>query len=203
MTTTTNFQLEKAKSNPGFNMPQIMGRRLWAPMLTMALMAFPTALVLSWVRAGNVADGAAASTIAAQGHLVTGVMFIGFMAVFAAVSFAIARILGEFRSGGGALQEAVGDDVHTLEMPMTAKVFMASMMMGMMILLISVVLHFLAAAATATTDLVQVEQWAIQLEAGRRVGVALYLFGIALGLGTIVDVLRFQSLRIRQLPEAA
>ena len=43
------------------------------------------------------------------------------------------------------------------------------------------------------------EQWAIWLEGVRRFGTALYLFAIALGLGTIIHVLRFQAIRIREL----
>jgi len=41
------------------------------------------------------------------------------------------------------------------------------------------------------------------LEGFRRFGVGLYLLGIALGLGTIIHLLRFQSIRIRQLPDNA
>jgi hypothetical protein len=59
-------------------------------------------------------------------------MAIGFAAVFAAISFAIARILGAFRKGGGDVQEAAGTEVRTLKMPLTAKLFIAVMAMGMM-----------------------------------------------------------------------
>jgi len=41
------------------------------------------------------------------------------------------------------------------------------------------------------------------LEGLRRFGVALYLFGITFGLGTIITVLRFQARRVRQLPAEA
>jgi len=37
------------------------------------------------------------------------------------------------------------------------------------------------------------------LEGIRRFGTVLYLFAIALGLGTIIHVLRFQAIRIREL----
>ncbi len=37
------------------------------------------------------------------------------------------------------------------------------------------------------------------LEGIRRLGIELYLFGIAFGPGTIIRVLRFQSIRIGQL----
>jgi hypothetical protein len=42
-------------------------------------------------------------------------------------------------------------------------------------------------------------RWTDVLEGFRRFGVALYLFGIAFGLGTIITVLRFQAGRIREL----
>ena len=202
MTTTTELAYEVTETNPGYNRPQKMGNRLWAPMLAMAIMAFPVALVLSWIRAATIADAAGAADIedaARLGHLVAAFGFIGFLGVFSAISFAIARILGRFRSGGGAIQESVGNSVHTLKMPITAKLFMLFMAMGMMTLGVSVVLHFVAAAAVGTWELESVARWAEVLEGFRRFGVAMYLFGIAFGLGTITTVLRFQTIRISQL----
>ncbi len=46
-------------------------------------------------------------------------------------------------------------------------------------------------------------EWAEWLEGFRRLGVALYLFGITFGLGTIITVLRFQTIRIGELPDRA
>ena len=206
MTTTTadGFAVEISDRGLYYNAPQKMGNRLWAPMFLMAVMAFPVALILSFVRASTIADASSAADIedAAQlGHLIAGVGFIGFLAVFAAISFAVARILGRFRKGGGEVQEATGSKVQTLKMPNTAKAFMLSMMMGMMVIAVAVVLHFVAAGNVGTWSLESVERWARVLEGFRRLGVAVYLFGIALGLGTIIHVLRFQSIRIRQLPD--
>ncbi|MEK6720993.1 MAG: hypothetical protein AABZ33_10040 [Chloroflexota bacterium] len=48
--------------------------------------------------------------------------------------------------------------------------------------------------------LASAESSAIQLEAIRRVGVVLYLVSIALGLAAIAEVLRFQAIRLRELP---
>jgi hypothetical protein len=42
-------------------------------------------------------------------------------------------------------------------------------------------------------------RWAVNLEGIRRIGVAMYLFGILLGLTTIIRVLRFQAIRIRKI----
>ena len=66
-------------------------------------------------------------------QLVPGFMFLGFAMIFAGISFAIARILGVFRTGGGLVQEAIGKGIKTPVMPLTAKVFLAGMMMAMMI----------------------------------------------------------------------
>ena len=66
----------------------------------------------------------------------------------------------------------------------------------------AVVAHIIIGAQIAsgdTTALADSEQWAIRLEGIRRFGTALYLFAIALGLGTIIHVLRFQAIRIREL----
>lgn len=187
----------------GENLPQRIGRRLWLPMLLMALMAFPVGVILGAMRADEIATGGEVDTIAALGHLVPGFMFLGFAAVFGAISFAIARILGAFRKGGGEVQEAVGvAEVETLRMPWTAKAFVVGMMMAMMTLVAAVVLHFVAAAAVAggsASTLADSEQWAIWLEGVRRIGVAVYLFSILLGLASIVTVLRFQSVRIGEL----
>jgi len=202
MTTKTEFNYEVTESGPGYNKPQTMGNRLWAPMFAMAIMAFPVALVLSWVRASTIADATGLADFedaARLGHLVAAFGFIGFLAVFAAISFAIARILGRFRKGGGEIQESVGGEVHTLKMPVTAKIFMLFMMMGMMTIGVSVVLHFVAAAGVGTWELESVARWGEVLEGFRRFGVAMYLFGIAFGLGTITRVLRFQTIRVGQL----
>lgn len=206
MTTTTRektrqeFSYEVTPHGPGYNAPQKMGRRLWAPMFAMALMAWPVGLILSWVRAAEIASATPdPTTIARLGQLVPAFMFIGFAGVFSAISFAIARILGAFRRGGGEVQETARRNVQTLHMPVTAKAFMLSMMMGMMAILIPVILHLVVAANVEEWSAETVERWSVVLEGFRRLGVALYLFAIALGLGTIIHVLRFQSVRIRQL----
>ena len=202
MATDTMFTYQVSDHALGRILPQRLGRALWLPMLVMALMAFAVGFVLAIVRADAIASGGAISTIAALNHSVPGFMFLGFAAVFAAISFAIARILGEFRVGGGSVQEAVGGEVHTLTMPRTAKLFVAGMVLAMMTLVAAVVLHFVAAAAIAggsATALGNAETWATQLEGVRRAGIALYLFAITLGLASIVEVLRFQASRMREL----
>ena len=207
MTASRDFDIVSSDRSLGRNLPQRLGRVLWAPMLLMALMGFGAAFVLGIVRANEVADagtGAALAdleTIETLRHVVAGLMFIGFAAVFAAISFAIARILGEFRKGGGDVQEAAGGAVETLKMPATAKLFIGIMVMAMMTILVAVVLHFVFAADIEATEasLADSEERFLVLEAVRRIGVGLYLFSIMLGLGTIIQVLRFQSARIREV----
>lgn len=202
----TNFDVELSDHGLGPNLPQRIGRLLWAPMLLMALMAFPIGLALGIVRANFVTAGDDPSTIAALGHFGPAAMFVGFASVFAAISFAIARILGVLRTGGGQVQETAGRTVQTLRTPVTAIAFIALMAMGMMVILAGVVGHVIVGAAILGGDasaLAQTETWAIWLEAIRRIGVATYLVAIALGLATIIEVLRFQSIRLRELPAEA
>ena len=197
-----DFDVEVSEHNLGLNLPQRVGGRLWLPMLAMAVLGFVAGFGLHVAKASQIASGAEEATIAYLGHFATAVMFIGFASVFAAISFAIARILGEFRSGGGTIQDAAGGQVETIRMPVTAKAFIALMAMGMMIILAGVVGHIVIGSQIAGGDasaLASSEQWSIWLEGVRRFGVAVYLFAIALGLGTIVTVLRFQSTRIREL----
>ncbi len=200
-TTSSDFAIDVSTKGLGYNKPQQMGRRLWAPMWVMSIMAFPAALILGIVRADAIDSGKAETTIAALGHLTTGIMFIGFTAVFTAVSFAIARILGEFRKGGGEVQELVSSEVRTLKMPRTAKIFILGMAMGMMTLLIASIIHLVVAAqvSSGSLSLASAETYAINLEAVRRLGVAVFLVAITFGLATITRVLRFQSIRIREL----
>lgn len=208
MTTSsrTDFDVELSANALGFNLPQRLGRLLWAPMLGMALMAFPLAFILSLVRASLVQQSGDESTIVALGHFGPAVMFVGFASVFAAISFAIARILGTLRHGGGAVQEAAGRAVVTLRMPATANVFIALMVMAMMLLVGAVIAHVAVGALILAGDpaaLSGAEASAIGLEAVRRIGVVLYLVAITLGLASIAQVLRFQAIRLRELPDEA
>lgn len=187
----------------GPNLPQRIGRRLWLPMLAMALMAFPVALVLAFLRAGVVAAGGKETSVAALGQFEVAAMFLGFATVFGAISFAIARILGVLRSGGGAVQEAAASVVHTLRMRLTVKLFLGLMAMAMMALIAAVAAHVVLgviALGADKTTLVSIQSWSEFLEGLRRLAVSTYLLAIALGLATIVQVLHFQTVRIRELP---
>lgn len=202
-TKSSDFPVEVTSQNPGYNRPQKMGRRLWAPMWAMAIMAFPAALIIGAVRANEISTGGSEATVSALHHVQAGVMFIGFAAVFAAISFAIARILGAFRNGGGEVQETVGPDVVSLKMPPTARVFMVGMMMAMLAIVIASIIHFVWAASVSggAATVAEAENAFIALEGVRRIGVAVYLVAITFGLATITKVLRFQAIRVRELAQ--
>lgn len=195
------------------NLGQLLGGLLWLPMWLMAAMAFPIAFILAIVRANLLATASTvqqAATAAALGQYVTAAMFLGFASAFAAIVFAIARILAVLRTGGGQVQHTSGRRVVTLVMPGTAWGMILLMAMGMMALLFTVVLHIFLGVSAQTAVLAgneagiqAVNTAAIWIEGVRRLGVAIYLASIALGLGTIVTALRFQAIRIRELPTAA
>ena len=202
-TARAQFKIETSTRSLGYNLPQRMGRLLWFPMFLMALMFFAAGIVLGIVRANEISDGGAADTIATLQHVQAGVMFLGFASVFAAISFAIARILGQFRAGGGEVQEAAKRTVRTLKMPGTARLFLMLMAVAMMTIVVASILHFVFAADIENTpaSLADAEDRFVVLEGIRRMGTAVFLFGILLGLATIIRVLRFQAVRMRQLPE--
>lgn len=201
MTTATyEFNTQTSTKALDVNVPQRAGRTLWAPAFAMSLMGFAAGMILAIVKATAIADGDAVLA-ASLNNYGTASMFFGFMMVFTGISFAIARILGEFRVGGGRTQEAVGSGVKTLEMPATARAFIGLMAMAMMILMAAVVGHVVVGVQinAEALSLVDAERWGIWLEAARRFAVQLYLFSIALGLATIIYVVRFQSIRIREI----
>ncbi len=199
--TFDEFKVEEFDRAPGLNLPQKLGTRLWLPMWLMALMGFGVGFILAIVRADAIATGAADTTVVSLRHVQAGFMFIGFASVFAAISFAIARILGQFRTGGSSIQEVTGNRVQVLAMPVMAKAFVVGMMMAMMTLVVAVIVHFVVAASVASgsTSLTAGTEAFDVLEGVRRLAVAVYLFSIALGLGTIITVLRFQAAKVRSL----
>ncbi len=200
-----DFKVETSTRSLGYNLPQRMGRLLWFPMFLMALMFFGAGMALGIARANEISDGGAADTIVTLQHVQAGLMFLGFVSVFSAVSFAIARILGQFRAGGGEVQAAAGRTVQTLKMPGTAKVFLMLMLVAMMTIVVASILHFVFAADIENTpaSLADAEDRFVVLEGVRRIGTAIFLFAILLGLATIIRVLRFQAVRMRELPDEA
>jgi len=166
----------------------------------MALMGWTVGIILAAVEAGT--DRGDVNTLQDLGHLIPAFMFIGFLGVFASISFAIARILGAFRKGGSEVQNVAGSPVQTLTMPPTAKAMLGFMMMGMMVMAAGIVVNFIGAGSydgSTAADIIDSASLGALGSGLRRMGVALYLTGIALGLGTIIEVLRFQAIRIREV----
>jgi hypothetical protein len=196
------FHAVESDHSLGYNVPQRVGQRLWLPMFAMALMGWIVGIILAITEAAT--DRNDLDTLQTLGQLIPAFMFIGFLGVFSAITFAVARILGEFRRGGGEVQETAGSTVQTLEMPGTAKAMLGFMMMGMMVMLAGIITNFVGAASFtgAATDITDNASTAIAAAGLRRMGVALYLTGIAFGLGTIIEVLRFQAIRIREVAVA-
>ena len=90
----------------------------------------------------------------------------------------------------------------TLKMPATDKAFIGLMAMEMMLILGGVIGHFIVGGQVGgAMSLEDAEVLGIQLEAVRRLGVSFDLLSLSLGLATIVAMLRFQSLRIRELAD--
>jgi hypothetical protein len=155
-----------------------MARKLYLPMLAMGAMLVPLGLALSIVQSKRTGDQ---ETFVELGAWVQGAQFLGETLILSGIAFLLGTVLASLRAGGGEVQESLGVTVMTI--------------------LVAVVLHFAFAAdidATAAS-LGLAEDRFVVLEAIRRIGVAIYLFSITLGLATIVQVLRFQSVRIREL----
>jgi len=186
----------------GENVPQRVGNKLWLPMFAMAIMGCAVGIVLAIVEAST--SRSEAETIQTLGHLVPAFMFIGFLGVFSAITFAVARILGVLRRGGGEVQEVAHSEVQTLRMPGTAKAMLGFMMMGMMVMGAGIVTNFVGAVSfdgLTAAELADSSAVAAAASGLRRMGVGLYLTGIAFGLGTIIEVLRFQAIRIREVAQ--
>ncbi len=205
---------------PGLTLAQTIGGRLWAPLAVMGIMLVATAFALAITRAQLAVDLSEEFTPVRKanfetlGQLVPGFMFLGFALIFAAISLAIARILGVFRTGGGLVQQGIGKGIKTPVTPPTVTIFMAGMMMAMMILVFAFAGHIYAAVqahgawinATGPTApdaafLGRAETWGTWLEGLRRFAVGLYLASIAFGLATIIKAIGFLTMRMRELTE--
>jgi hypothetical protein len=195
------FVVVSSEATLGRNLPQKLGSALWAPFAGMALLGFGAAIALTVVRAGVVAASPDDVVRLLQlQHLTTAAMFAGFTSAFSAIAFAIARILGVLRADGGRLQADVGSTVLTLRMPGSAKLMLVTMTMGMMAITGAVIVHVaLALGTSGATDLMAAHRSLVALEGVRRVGVALHLVAIVLGLATIRRVITFQTMRLREL----
>lgn len=166
-----------------------MARVLWHPMVVMGLMAVMIGLVLSFIQVGT-EDSRDFIRLSAYTQ---GLQFMGEGLLLSGISFLLGTILASLRSGGGEVQESLGVTVKTLKMPLSAKLFVALMAVGMMISIIQFVLYIVAAEADSPAA------WFAWLGPFRELALGLLLSGIVLALYSIGTVLGFQFSRIREL----
>ena len=147
-----------------------------------------------------------------------GLQLLGVGLILSAITFSLANILGVFRTGGVKIQKAFGKEPQTLTPPITAKLFPMFMMMGLMILIANLIIAVIIGATAwdvyghsvadinaaesgsgLLSDLGTVKAWKMWLEPFKFAGLATILVGISLAVHTILQVIRFQGQRIREL----
>ncbi len=147
-----------------------------------------------------------------------GFQLLGIGFILSAITFSLANILGVFRTGGVQIQQAFGKEPQTLTPPITAKLFPMFMMMGLMILIVNLVIAGIIGAiawdvygnsvaeinaaesgSSLLGDQGTVNTFKAWLEPFKFVGLATILVGISLAVHTILQVIRFQGQRIREL----
>lgn len=171
-----------------------MARAVWLPTLAMGLMALYLGLVLAYVESGSYGlNAAAARSLKAW---VQGIQFLGEGLLLSGIAFLLGTILAALREGGGQVQKSIGAPVKTLNMPLTAKLFIGIMMVGMML----AVAQFLVYAYVATLpDAQAVRTYSAWLGPFREFALGTILVSITLALVTIARVMNFQFSRIREL----
>jgi len=151
-----------------------------------------------------------------------GFQLLGIGLILAAITFSLANILGVFRAGGVRIQQAFGHEAQSLTPPITARLFPMLMMMGLMILIVNLIIsaiigglawdvygHSVAEINAAEPgsglldDLSTVNTYKAWLTPFKFVGIAFILVGISFAVHTILQVIRFQGQRIRELAQTA
>ncbi len=169
-----------------------MARIMWLPMLLMGVMALYGGLILALVAAG-VSDAGLTRSLKAW---VQGLQFLGEGFLLSAISFILGTILAAIRGGGGEVQESLGTTVKTLLMPLTAKIFLGLMMLGLMIELVQFGFYVYVASLNDAASIATYSSW---LGPFREFGLGVLLSGVVLALATIAKALDFQFSRIREL----
>ncbi len=224
---TTAIQSIRTKFGPtvvtpagtGQAMIHKMANWMWLPMIMMGVMAIATAIGLGIAQAQVGSDLGEEFTALRMANfetlkpLTAGFLFLGEALLLSGIAFLLGTILGALRWGGGQVQESAGAPVKTLKMPLSAKVFIALMMMGLIAQLVAFgTLTFVASQAhtawigatgadtagnvAALNRAGAYAAWANPL---REVALGTILAGIAFALYTISNVLGFQFSRIREL----
>ncbi len=169
-----------------------MARMMWLPILLMGLMALYGGLAVALVASGASDAGLTRSLKA----WVQGLQFLGEGFLLSAISFILGTILATIRGGGGEVQESLGTTVKTLLMPLTAKIFLGLMMLGLMIEVVQFGFYVYVASLNDAASIGTYSSW---LGPFREFGLGVFLSGVVLALATIAKVLDFQFSRIREL----
>ncbi len=166
-----------------------MARTMWFPMIAMGYMLVILGTIFSFVWASKVGDG----TQQAISAWTQGTQFLGEGMLLAGISFLLGSILASLREGGGEVQRSLGLPVRTLKMPVTAKLFVGFMMLGLMLAVVQFALYVAAAGVGSPMSFAS---WSAWLGPTRELSLGLLLAGIVLALVTIGNVLEFQFDRI-------
>jgi len=169
-----------------------MARLAWLPMLLMGLMALYGGLVVGLIASGS----SDASQLQSLKAWVQGLQFLGEGFLLSAISFILGTVLRAIRGGGGEVQESLGTSVKTLLMPLSAKIFLALMMLGLMIEIVQFGFYVYVASLNDTASIATFGSW---LGPFREFGLGVLLAGIVLALATIAKALDFQFSRVKEL----
>ena len=171
-----------------------MAKSMWAPMLAMGAMAVLGGFVLSLIQADTIGTDPALAT--SQSAWVQGLQFLGEGFLLSGVSLLLGTILGSLRKGGGEVQESVGVGVSTLDMPLTAKLFVGLMAFGLMVEVFQFVAYAVVAAFDDPASVAAYFTW---LGPVREAGLGILLSGIVLALAAIAKALGFQFWRLTEI----
>lgn len=172
-----------------------MAYALWGPMLLMGVMMVGIGFALGILVAQAVAASDTNAFLVLR-TLEPGALFLGEGLLLSGISFLLGTILGSLRQGGGEVQESLGVAVQTLRMPLTAKLFVGLMMIGMMIEVAQFVAYLMVALSGNETTIAVTSVWLGPL---REAGLGILLSGIVLALATVARVLGMQFSRIQEL----
>ncbi len=213
---------------------QAMASKMWIPFIAMGFMIVVAALVIGVIVSVTAADyfsfskltreaATTGSDLAKEKTFIESTKawlpafkFLGVGMILAGVTFLLATILGALRTGGGRVQQALGESVRMPKPPITAQMFPMFMMMGLMVLIAALVIGIILAVISSgywnhsiaselnpavegsqllgtLSTISSIKMWLAPL---KFVGMALLLSGIGLALATIVGVLRWQSQRL-------
>ena len=216
---------------------QTMASKMWVPLLGMGFMIVAIAFIVGLVTSSVAGDyftaskltreaAVTGSTLATQQAFLESTKiwlpafkFFGIGMMLGGVTFLLATILGALRTGGGAVQEALGSEVRIIQTPMTAKAFPMLMMMGMMMMMIALIVaiptatlsysywnHSIAtqlnpalAGSGILDNLATINSIKLWLAPLKFLGMASLFAGIGMALATIVRVLRWQSGRLWEM----